>query len=79
MGNPGEVEGGEEQEKGDQKRFPLSSTSLSKLYDFFLRAIAPFTGDNHVYKNVEAQITLKFENVVVILLVAMSFWGANQN
>ena len=31
---------GEEQEKGDHQRFPLSSSS----YDFFPRAIAPFTG-----------------------------------
>ena len=30
-GNPGEVEGGEEQEKGDQQRFSLSSSSSSKL------------------------------------------------
>ena len=34
---------GEEQEKGDQQRFPLSSSS-SKLLRFFFRAIAPFTG-----------------------------------
>ena len=27
---------------------------------------------NHVYKNVEAQIFLKFKNIVVILLVAIS-------
>ena len=27
---------------------------------------------NHVYKNVEAQICLKFKNIVVILLVAIS-------
>ena len=40
-----------------------------------------FSYKNHVYKNVEAQITLKFKNVVVILLVAISisFWGSNQN
>ena len=28
---------------------------------------------NHAYKNVEAQITLKIKNIVVILLVAISF------
>ena len=40
-----------------------------------------FSYKNHVYKNVEAQITLKFKNVVLILLVAISisFWGSNQN
>ena len=31
-----------------------------------------FSYKNHVYKNVEAQITLKFKNVVVILIVAIS-------
>ena len=31
-----------------------------------------FSYKNHVYKNVEAEITLKFKNVVVILLVAIS-------
>ena len=35
--------GGEEQKKGDQQRFPLSSSS-SKLLRFFFGAIAPFTG-----------------------------------
>ena len=35
----------EEQEKADQQRFPLSSSSSSsKLLQFFPRAIAPFTG-----------------------------------
>ena len=40
-----------------------------------------FSYKNHVYKNVEAQITLKFKNIVVILLVAISisFRGSNQN
>ena len=33
-----------------------------------------FSYKNHVYKNVEAQITLKFKNVVVILLVAISLF-----
>ena len=41
-GKQGKVEG-EEQEKVDQQRFPLSSSS-SKLLRLFLRAIAPFTG-----------------------------------
>ena len=31
-----------------------------------------FVSKNHVYKNVEAQICLKFKNIVVILLVAIS-------
>ena len=31
-----------------------------------------FSYKNHVYKNVEAQICLKFKNIVVILLVAIS-------
>ena len=34
--------------------------------------IHTFFYKNHVYKNVEAQITLEFKNVVVILLVAIS-------
>ena len=34
---------GEEQEKDDQQRFPLPSSS-SKLLRFFFRVIAPFTG-----------------------------------
>ena len=40
-----------------------------------------FSYKNHVYKNVEAQITLKIKNVVVISLVAISisFRGSNQN
>ena len=33
-------------------------------------AIHFFFYKNHVYKNVEAQIGLKFKNIVVILLVA---------
>ena len=35
--------GEKKQEKGDQQRFPLSSSS-SKLLRFFFGAIAPFTG-----------------------------------
>ena len=35
--------GAEEQGKGDQQKFPLSSSS-PKLLHFFPRAIAPFTG-----------------------------------
>ena len=31
-----------------------------------------FVSKNHAYKNVEAQICLKFKNIVVILLVAIS-------
>ena len=31
-----------------------------------------FVSKNHAYKNVEAQIYLKFKNIVVILLVAIS-------
>ena len=31
-----------------------------------------FVIKNHAYKNVEAQICLKFKNIVVILLVAIS-------
>ena len=38
----------------------------SGVYTFFIYK-------NHVYKNVEAQICLKFKNIVVILLVAISF------
>ena len=40
-----------------------------------------FSYKNHVYKNVEAQISLKFKNVVVISLVAISisFRGSNKN
>ena len=30
-----------------------------------------FVSKNHAYKNVEAQICLKFKNIVVILLVAI--------
>ena len=47
-GNPGEVEGGEEQEKGDQKRFPLSSSP--KLYDFFTLADLFLDASSHLYK-----------------------------
>ena len=49
-GNPGEVEGGEEQEKGDQQRFSLSSSS-SKLLRFFSKSDSSFTG-NLITKNV---------------------------
>ena len=35
-GNPGKVEGVEEQEKSDQQRFPLSSSS--KLLQFFSKS-----------------------------------------
>ena len=40
-----------------------------------------FSYKNLVYKNIEAQITLKFKNVIVISLVAISisFRGSNQN
>ena len=31
-----------------------------------------FVSKNHAYKNVEAQICLKFKNIVAILLVAIS-------
>ena len=34
--------------------------------------IHPFFYKNHAYKNVEAQITPKIKNIVVILLVAIS-------
>ena len=46
---------------------------FSWIYTFFYK--------NHVYKNVEAQITLKLKNIVVISLVAISisFRGLNQN
>ena len=44
---------------------PLRRRGTQPQYTFFLYK-------NHVYKNVEAQITLKFKNVVVILLVAIS-------
>ena len=38
-GNPGKVEGGgEEQDKGDQQTFPLSSSSPSKLLRFFSKS-----------------------------------------
>ena len=33
-----ELEGREEQEKGDQQRFPLSSSSSSKLLRFFSKS-----------------------------------------
>ena len=42
---------GKEQRKGDQQRFPLSSSSSSKLYNFFPRAIAPFTGSIITWDN----------------------------
>ena len=43
-GNPGKVEGGEEQEKGDQQKFPFSSSS-SKLLRFFSKSDSSFTGN----------------------------------
>ena len=33
---------------------------------------------NHVYNSVEAQICLKFKNIVVILLVAISFSASDE-
>ena len=41
----------------------MKYTSICTLFCFY---------NNHVYKNVEAQICLKFKNIVVILLVAIA-------
>ena len=39
-----------------------------------------FSYKNHVYKNIEAQITLKFKNAVILLVaISISFRGSNQN
>ena len=53
--------------------YHLNENSDSQLIRFPGQCLGPtlFSYKNHVYKNVEAQITLKFKNVVVILLVAI--------
>ena len=37
-----------------------------------ITATVIFASKNHAYENVEAQICLKFKNIVVIILVAIS-------
>ena len=50
----------------------LSLLEISFTHVFVGYSIHPFFYKNHSYKNVEAQITPKIKNIVVILLVAIS-------
>ena len=45
----------------------------SKVSTFGGAATLFFVSKNHAYKNVEAQICLKFKNIVVILLVSTRY------